>query len=498
MSSSVTPPPRPALGRDHDLGRIVLGSSGVIALGGVAARLMPLLTAPILTRLLGPSPYAVAALFGTVISLGTVLALGGIDMAYARYYFGGIDADRSEVERLCWRYSIVASLAAAALIGVAWATVLSDKFDIDSGLWSLAAAAIVLGVANTMAMTRLRMRGRYRRVAAARVALGAATALSSVLFAVLWRRDAWALVAGAICGIGVSVAVQGVPPLRELMSRAKLSRQTAWKAISLGLPSMVTALTYWVMVSSDRWMLSFFSGNEVLGVYTFAAAIGSLGLLLNAAITLVWFPEIAKVFEEQGSGSAREFGRLWSGLVLLLALVWLFVSAFGVDALRLLSASEFHPGSSFVPWIAGFIFFRGVSSLANTGHWLHQDLRPAAVWSILGVALLVALDLALIPRWGAMAAAIVACSSAAVVAVGIMWSAERRVSVAPPWRALGPVLLLVFLAGILLSREWGGHPLLSATAKVPVFCILSYGFVRAVMPDWASTGVDWVRNFGKR
>jgi len=476
------------------LGRTVLGSSGIIALGGFAARFFPLLTAPILTRLLGPAPYAVAALFGTVTALGNTAALGGIDQAYSRFYFGGVDADGAEVERLCWRYATLGSAAAAAVAAILWRTALAGWFDIDPALWSMAAVAILLGVANVMAMTRIRVRGQYRRIAIAKVALGAVTAICSVAFAYMWRRDAWALIAGVVCGLAVSTALQGVPALADLRRRATLPPGTAWRVIQLGLPAVFTGLTYWVMISADRWMLSYFSGNAQLGVYTFAASVGSLGLLLNSALTLVWFPEIARVFEEKGAGSIADFGRLWVGLVLGLGVVWLFVTAFGVDALRFLAAPEFHPGAAYIPWIAGFMFFRGLGSMANTGHWLNQDLRPQAVWSVVGVVLQLGLNLWLIPRHGAIAAAIIACGTGAFIAVGVMWSAERRLSISPSWAKLLPALLVVAVAGTLMSGQWASNPLLSAFAKVPLFLVLCLVLTRAVMPEWITAGMAIIRS----
>ena len=65
--------------------RVVSGTSLLTFSNGVV-RLLSIVTMPILTGLLSPQAYGVAALAGTTISLDPVLALAGIDTSYLRAY----------------------------------------------------------------------------------------------------------------------------------------------------------------------------------------------------------------------------------------------------------------------------------------------------------------------------------------------------------------------------------------------------------------------------
>jgi O-antigen/teichoic acid export membrane protein len=66
--------------------RRLISATTQLTLSNGVVRLLSIVTMPILTALLSPQAYGVAALAGTVISLVSVFGLAGVDMSYARAY----------------------------------------------------------------------------------------------------------------------------------------------------------------------------------------------------------------------------------------------------------------------------------------------------------------------------------------------------------------------------------------------------------------------------
>ena len=85
------------------LSRSVFESTSILSISGIAVRSLAILTTPVLTALLLPAAYGVSAYVQTLASIGSVLALMGIDMAYARFYFDAEGGQSQKVERFCWR-----------------------------------------------------------------------------------------------------------------------------------------------------------------------------------------------------------------------------------------------------------------------------------------------------------------------------------------------------------------------------------------------------------
>ena len=469
--------------RGGSLARTVLGGTGLIAAAGGITKLLSLITAPILTRTLGPSPYGVVALLGTVTSLATTVALLGVDLSYSRFFFSGDREDSANVERFCWRFAIGSACIVSLTAGLAWWGG-SDRLELSGGLALMIVIGVFLAVVNVMATTRQRLRGAYARIAASIVGAGAVTAVLSVLLALFWKRDAWALLLGAAGGVVVGTAIAGLPSLGNLRERSGYPWSYRWEILRLGLAGAVTAPMFWLMNSADRWFIGMWLGPGPLGVYSFASGMGTIGILVNSAITLAWYPEMSRAYEASEQEARVQIGRLWARLAAILLIVWLAVAAAGGDAIRLLTDARFHQGVPYVPWIAGGIFFYGIFGIANTGLVLKKNLTPAVGWWVLGAAVNAGLNFLLVRRVGALGAAIAFSLGFALIAWGVMCSAQARFHLPVPWVSLGIASGLTFVAGIAMAAPWSDSAVKSLLLKFPLGVVCSLAVMRIVAPDW--------------
>lgn len=458
--------------------------AGLIALAGGISRLFSLVTSPILTRLLGPSPYGVVALLGTVSSFATTIAMLGVDLSYSRYYLGAaVQEQGAAVERFCWRFAFGMAFLASLTTGAAW-WFGSRRMGLQGSLAIMVAAGIFLAVGNAMATTRQRMMGAYRRIASSIVAAGGVGAVAAIVLALAWRRDEWSLLIGTAVGIAVGTAIAGLPPLEVLAKTSGLTGSFRWEVVRLGLTGAVTAPMYWLMSSADRWFIGMWQGQGPLGVYAFASNVGIMGGMLNNAIVLAWFPEMFKTYEASKEEAAVQIARLWSRLAVFLMVVWVAVSAAGGDMIKLLAAASFHGGTSYIPWIAGGVFFFGITSLATTGLAIRMDLKPVAGWWLCGAAANVGLNFLLVRAAGAKGAAVAACLSFALIAAGAMWSSQKRYYLPIQWGRLGAAGVLALVIGTAMSLPWSGSAVVSLCLKMPVGMACAVALLQVVAPDW--------------
>ncbi|MDB4949146.1 MAG: hypothetical protein JWM27_1795 [Gemmatimonadetes bacterium] len=491
-------PEAPARAPSRSLARRIFAGTGTITVASALVSATSLLTAPLLTALLGPASYGTAALVGTLTTLVGTFALLGIDLSYARYFFGGVSQDGTAVERLCWRFVIVSSSVLSAAGVLVWVYVVAPRTGTGPALGVLVGATGMLTVVSTMAQARARLRGRYVRLAVAIVAAGAAQVAAGVALSYTWRRDAWPLLVGTVVGLAVTIAVTGTPSPRELARPSGLDGAQRWSIVRLGIPGVGSALMYWMLSSADRWLLSMHAPQDVVGSYAFGSSIGTIGLMLNSAVLMVWFPEAARVFEQERATSAADLGRLWTRMVTLLGIAWLAVAMSGGDILRLLADRRFHAAAAFIPWFAGAMFFYGVSILAATGIVLMRRTPLQAMWWGVATGVSLGLNVLLIPRFGALAAAVDMCAAFLVVALGCLWSSERLLPLRIGWGVLLPALAGIAAVGVAGAGAWHPMPLVSLGFKLPVGMAVAALCVRVVAPDWftralAPARAVWVR-----
>lgn len=468
---------------ERSLARAVMGGAGLIAVAGGLNKLFSLVSAPILTKVLGPSPYGVVALLGTITSLATTVALLGVDLSYSRFFFSGVPEDGEKIEGFCWRFSVGMACGVSLASAFAW-WAWSDLLGFPGNLAVMIGAGIFLAVVNVMATTRRRLRGAYLRIALSIAGTGFTGAVFSIFLALFWRSDAWALLVGTAGGVTIGVAIAGLPPAGLVFGRSGLPWNARWRILRLGLAGAVTAPMYWVMNSADRWLLGMWLGPGPLGVYSFAAGVGTIGILVNSAITLAWYPEVSRAYETDAEGARAQIGRLLARFAGGLLVVWLAVAAAGGDVIRLVADPRFHEGARVVSWIAGGVLFYGFFNLGNTGLLLKKDLRPMAAWWALGAGANLGLNVLLVPSKGPIGAAVAFCAGFALIAAGVMWSSQSRFSVPVPWSRLGVAGALTVGAGALLSPHWADSPLSSLLLKFPAGAAVAALVLQIVAPDW--------------
>lgn len=466
------------------LAKQVIGGAAVVTVAGAGARLLAILTVPILSPLLGPAPYGVAALVGTVVALASMVALLGIDMAYARFYFQEDVLQRPAVERFCWRFAASGSLIAALVVGCGWYWI-GDRWLAEyRSVSAYSVLGIILSVAAAMATTRIRLIGSYRRIAAALFVASVASSLLSIGLATLWRRDEWVLLIGTAVGGVTALLILGLPHMAVLLKPSQLPPKTKRAVVALGLAGSVTAPMYWVISSADRWFIGEYRSTTDIGIYSMAASVAMIGLMLNSSLTLSWFPEASRAYGEKGRAALASLGRLWSRLVVGLAVVWLTVAAAGGDILRLLAAPAFHEGAKYIIWLAGGVFFYGLASLANTALLLESKMRFAAYSWIAGALVCIGLNFVWVPHLGALGAAMAQCVSYGLIAICILLVSHRVLPMPIPILPLGLALLITIGTGVFMAPAWATNPAASLVFKLPVGLLVLTVILRVIAPDW--------------
>lgn len=472
--------------------RLFSGTTQLTVSSGLV-RLLSIATLPILTALLSPHAYGVAALAGTVVSLVSVFALSGIDMSYARAYYSAEPPTGASVEHYCWRFAIGTGLATATIAGLAWWFINRNSDELGSELAVLVALGILLSVVNAMASTRAWLGRRFTASAIAIAASGVITAATSIVIALFWRRDALALLIPMMLGYLVPALMLGVPSLRGLSKPSGLSRDQGTSLIKIGVAGVITAPMFWLLSSSDRWFLQHFLGAESVGIYSIGYSVAVMGMMINNAVMSVWLPEASHEYERDAIEARETLGRLMSRLVAAMCLVWLIPASAGGDAVRWLADERFHQSAVVVPYIAGGVFFYGVSQLAMHGLMLVKQLKWAALWWLVGGLVCSVANWILVPRYGITGAAITQTLSFFFISVAILVTSQLKYPLQLVWGRLGLVILLTLGAGAVMSPAWHTNAPLSIAMKLPAGILVSFIVARVIAPDWFDRGIAWLR-----
>jgi O-antigen/teichoic acid export membrane protein len=425
----------------------------VYGLGGLVSRILAVLLLPLYTHYLTPADYGrIETLVAGVTVLTIVLRLG-ISSAFFRFWFDARDDDgRRTVLRTSFWFTMAASTA-GLLAGVALAAPVSDLLFGDTGEADLVRAAFVLLWAqmNYEQLTAVfRVEERSTAFVLASLANVLVTVGATVLLVVVLEKGPLGVLVGNLSGtLLVYVALLGY---RREQLGLELDSGLLRQMNRFGLPLVPTALFLWLTNFSDRFFLVTLADAAEVGLYSVGVRIASAMVLLLTAFRLAW-PAFAYSIEDEGE-ARRTYAFVLTYLTVIASWTALALGLLSPWLVDLLAADAFAPASRVVAPLAFAAVAFGAYVVIAIG--LGRARRTQFNWVVTGAAALVnvALNLALIPPYGMMGAAIATAAAYATMAAGMAWWSQRVYPVPYQWRRVATataVALALVVAGKLLD-----------------------------------------------
>jgi O-antigen/teichoic acid export membrane protein len=411
----------------------LLRHSAIYGLGSIVARALGVLLLPLYTRYLSPSDYGLIETLVALAAVLTALVAQAMKSAFFRFYFDSAEPERRLlVVRTAFWYVLAASTA-LLIAGVALSQPISWLlFGTRAHDGLVIAAFIGLWAAmNYEQMTSLfRVEQRSAAYVAATLANVAITIAATVLLVVVYDKGPVGVLVGNFTGtliVYAALLVYSSPALGLQFDRS------LYRAMNrFGLPLVPSAVALWLTNFSDRFFLVKLADVHEVGLYSIGVRVASGIVLLLTAFRLAW-PAFAYSIEDD-----REASRTYSFVLTYVVYVccWLAL-ALGLLApwiLKLITTKPFYPAQDVVAPLAFGVAAFGAYVVVQIGTGRARQTRSN--WLVTGAAALVnvALNLALIPPYGRMGAAIATVSAYTLLFVGMAWRAQRVFPVAYQWR----------------------------------------------------------------
>lgn len=376
--------------------------------GNLAARVGALVALGLATiavaRLGGPSSVGDYALFRVLPGLVGVVASCGLPSAVA-YFVAGPARDERRVAATVVAIAVAAGVAGTAAWLAATPLLVHVFFrDIPPAMVAVVGLSVLTQL--LVAAAKGSCQGRDLDGANLVILLEEATFLPAVAATwVLGLRGLWSIVAALLLADVATAAVGWGRLARRGFFRGSrhLDLGLARRICAYGLRSQVGGVLSLLNLRFDFALLGGLAGSAALGGYAVASKYAELLRLPSLAVTYVFYPRYAATGEESAAARAR---RLLPRAGTAVALAALPLAALAPPLLPALYGAGF--GAAVLPaeiLILG-LAFEGLAGVVSA--YLYGVGRPGLNSLALGagVVVTVALDLALIPRFGSTGAAV--------------------------------------------------------------------------------------------
>jgi O-antigen/teichoic acid export membrane protein len=394
-----------------------------------------------IARYLGPEGYGLLSFAGSYVMLFSALALFGLEALVVRELVS--DGDQRGTILGTTFLIRLASGGLAYLLAVVTIMVLRPGDSLALLLVALLGSSLLFQSAEVIDLWfQSRVASRYA-VMARIVAflLSSAAKLACVLAGASLTAVALATAAEALLLAGVLVVVY-------LRTAERLSTWQ-WDTIRFralvrsAIPMVLSGVVLMIYLRIDQVMLGSLASESEVGFYAAAVRISEVWYFVPAAIVSSLFPRIVQLRASDQVQFEQQLQRLYNLLAFLGYAVALPVTLLAPWLVQLLFGSAYQSSAPLLSVLIWAGLFANLT-VARNAHFIALDWGRAQLWTASAGAIAnVLLNLLLIPRYGAMGAAVATCLSYWVAAQGACYVS----------RSLRPAAAMIMRA-LLMPRWW--------------------------------------------
>ena len=254
----------------------------VFALGSLGSKLILFFLVPIYTNYLTTDEYGIADLVFTFVQLIVPFATVSIQNSLIRF---GMEKNANKEETLkCSMavilFSVVFTLVVTPFVGLYSA--------ISDWKWYLAILVVLNGLSE-VERSYLKVRDKNKSFAVISIIQTAVLAGCNILLLVVFKSGVSGYLLSNIIAVAVVCVITffaaGIP---KALTSAKLNVPLLKKMVVFSMPLVLSAVSWWVVHSSDRIMIELMIGESVLGLYTAATKIPSLINVVTSIFNQAW------------------------------------------------------------------------------------------------------------------------------------------------------------------------------------------------------------------
>ena len=447
--------------KSNKYGRLI-SNTFIFAVGTFTSKLLVLLLMPLYTSILSTEQYGISDLLTQTANLIIPLACVGICDAILRF---AID---SEDKKKVFSTALCVIFGGSALL-VAISPLLTFVGYFDGYVWLICAYVICANLHSACAQY-LRAKGRISAFTVQGIVNTALTIIYNILFLIVFDMGVTGYVLSVVAAdFTVTLGLLVFCGLWRDFSLKCFDKSVLRGMLKFSIPYIPTTMLWLITSVSDRFIVTYFCGEDANGLYSASYKIPTLLTLVCGIFIEAW--QISAVRDSGKELKEKEdfFGKVYSYYLCVLVVGASFIIAASQIFTRILLADAYYSSWQYIPVLTVATMFSALSSFMGSVYFLEKKSIYSMLTALTGAVVNIVLNFALIPDHGAMGAAVATLISyLTVYAVRVVDTRRYVVFNTHNLKLIINTALLVLEGVIMLADVW-----FSVYASIGIFLFLA-------------------------
>ena len=377
----------------------LLSNTAILGAGTFASKVLVFLLMPFYTSILSTSEFGTADILSQTANLLMPLAAVGICDGLFRFV---LDADDENKKRILSSATAVLGIGSIALVALVQ---LLNLFSVFKGYVMLVAFYVIAANFHLAFANFIRAEGKTTAFAIQGIANTVSTILLNIIFLAVFDMG--------VLGYVLSVVVSDTIITIALLFTCKIYKNIDFRAVDkkmlgemlkFSIPYITTTMMWLITSVSDRYIVTAFNGTEENGLYAAAYKIPTLVSLASGVFIEAW--QLSSVKDALPEERSSFFGSVYKNYMSIMFMGASFIIAGAQIFTRLLLADSYFISWRYVPILVIATVFSALSAFMGSVYFLEKKSLLSMLTAMSGAIINVVINLMLIPKHGAMGAAV--------------------------------------------------------------------------------------------
>lgn len=377
----------------------------IYGLGNILNRAITFLLLPLYVNMMTPSEFGALNLIYPFLALMNVVYMYGLDAGFMRFFIPEKDDKRrQEIFSVVYMSILATTTLITAILFLSGSGLSNVILGDDPAKEVFALAFIILAVDGLAFMPVLYYRSiqkpvRYVSIIFSEVLVNLTL---NIIFVGFWG---WGLKGVLLANI-FSSSIKLLFAFPSVLQNFKFDWNIKlWKDIlKFGLPTVPAVLFAMIVALGDRFLIKYFLGQEVVGIYAASYKIGMIMALVVTAFRFAWHPFFLSIADQD---NAKEtFARILTLYLIVGSFIFLVVSllappvlTYSIDGKAIITPA-YESGLRIIPYILVAYLFQGVYVNLVVGMYIKKKTYLSPIFTGTGMIINLATNFLLMGYFG--------------------------------------------------------------------------------------------------
>lgn len=174
--------------------------------------------------------------------------------------------------------------------------------------------------------------------------------------------------------------------------------------LAYGIPLVLNSIAWWINNASDRYILTYFCGTAVNGIYSVSYKIPSILAIIQTIFYSAW--SVSAITEYDKDDTDGFMGNVYTAYGSMSIIGCSAIMLFNIVIARVLYSKDFFQAWEFVPFLLVGTVFNGLGHFHGSIFSARKLTKEISLTTLLGAIINTVLNFIFIPQFGALGAAI--------------------------------------------------------------------------------------------